>query len=89
MVPIINAVAFASVLTAGFTLRYRMWKKPWLVVLYFGSFLGIEVLAHRYFIPEVAFGIELAYVCFGLTIALIATTIGVIAYEKNNPTSDQ
>ena len=89
MVPIINAVAFASVLTAGFTLRYRMWKKPRLVALYFGCFLGIEVLAHRYLMPEAAFGIELAYVCFGLTLALIAATVGVIAYEKNNPTSDQ
>ena len=43
--------------------------------------LGIEVLAHRYFILEVAFGIELAYVCFDHH-RLIATTIGVIAYEK-------
>ena len=88
MVPIINAVAFAMVLTAGFTLRYRMWKKPWFVALYFCSFLGIEVLAHSYFMPEVAFGIELAYVCFGLTLALIAATAGVIVYEKNNPSSE-
>ena len=33
---------------------------------------------------EAAFGIELAYVCFGLTLALIAATAGVIAYEKKN-----
>ena len=84
MVPIINAVAFAAVLTAGFTLRYRMWTKPRFVGLYFCAFLGIEVLAHRYFMPEAAFGIELAYVCFGLTLALIAATAGVIAYEKKN-----
>ena len=88
MVPTINALAFASVVTAAFTLRYRMWEKPWMVALYFGGFLSIEFLAHNYAMPEVAFGIELAYVCFGLTAALIATTIGVIAYEKNNPPSE-
>jgi hypothetical protein len=65
-----------------------MWKKPWMVALYFGSFLGIELLAHNYAMPEVAFGIELAYVCFGLTLALIATTVGVMTYEKNNPPSE-
>ena len=88
MVPILNALAMAAVLTAAFNLRYRMWKRPWILVGYFSAFLAIEVAVHQYAISHIAFGIELAYVCFGLTLALIAATAGVITYEKNNPPSE-
>jgi len=78
----INALAFASVLTAGATLRFRMWKRPGWMVLYFSFFLSIELVVHTYVIPEIAFGIELAYVCFSLTVALVLVIVGLDRYEK-------
>ena len=82
MVSTINAIAFATVLTAGFTLRFRVWREPIKVLLYFSFFVILEVLAHRYAMPEIAFGIELAYVCFSLAFALVLVMIGLDRYEK-------
>ncbi len=82
MVSTVNAIAFALVLTAGFTLRFRVWREPIKVLLYFVFFASIELVAHRYLIPEIAFGIELAYVCFSLATAMVLVMVGLDRYEK-------
>ena len=82
MVSLLNAISIASVLTASATLRFRLWKRPLTLFLYFISFLVGESVMHHYFLPDVAMGIEVAVVCFGLTGALGLACFAMHILEK-------
>lgn len=81
MVPILNALAIATVLTASATLRYRLWTRVLTVPLYFLFFLALELVAHHY-LPEIGMGIEVAYVCFSLSAALTAAGYFLYRHER-------
>ncbi len=67
MVSVFNGLAFATLLTSLFVLRFRGWRHPWRVLAYFLFFLGLELVATLYWIPADAFGPALGWVCLGLT----------------------
>jgi len=83
MVSFLNAASIAAVLTASATLRFRLWKQPRTLIFYFLFFLLAESLLHRYFLPEMAMGIEVAYVCFSLAGILTMVSIGLRRHEIN------
>jgi hypothetical protein len=60
------AASIALLLTAAFTFRFRMWSRPGVVGGYFATFLTLEYLAERLFLPPGALGLETAYVCLPL-----------------------
>lgn len=81
MVSLINAASIAAVFTASATLRFRLWKQPKTLVFYFLFFLLAESLLHQYFFPDIAMGIEVAYVCFPLAAVLSLVSIGLRRHE--------
>ena len=64
MISILNAISIASVFTASATLRFRLWKEPQTLILYFSFFMLAETALHRFFLPDIEMGIEVAYVFF-------------------------
>lgn len=83
MVSFLNATSIAAVLTASAALRFRLWKQPRTLVFYFLFFLATEYFLHRYFLPEIAMGIEVAYVCFSLAGVLTLVSFGLRRHENN------
>ena len=83
MTQFIIALSVASLLTASFAFRFGQMNRPGLLLAYFSLFLMIEWIGHTYFIPEGAFGIEVAYVCFGLTVPFIVAGVLRHRYEKS------
>ena len=83
MVSFLNAASIAAVLTASAALRFRLWKRPRTLVLYFLFFLAAESFLHGYFLPEIAMGIEVAYVCFPLAGVLTLASLGLRRHENN------
>ena len=67
----LNPIAFATLLTSLFVLRFRGWTKPLAVVLYFTFFATLEVVATHFFLPPGAFGPGLGFVCLGLTVPVL------------------
>ena len=82
MVSLLNAISIASVFAASAALRFRLWKQPYTLLFYFLFFWLGESLLHRFFIPEIAMGIEVAYVCFSITAALVLACVGLHKYES-------
>lgn len=82
------AFSIALLLTASFAFRFGQMKRPRLLAAYFAFFLTVEWGAATYFIPEGALGIEIAYVCFGLTIPFIIAGILRLRYENSLEDSD-
>lgn len=60
------AASIALLLTAAFTFRFRMWTRPGVVGSYFATFLTLEYLAERLFLPSGALGLDVAYLCLPL-----------------------
>ena len=56
MESILNPIAFATLLSALYVLRFRGWTQPRRVAIYFAFFATVEVIASHYFIPRDAFG---------------------------------
>lgn len=67
----LNPIAFATLLTSLFVLRFRGWTKPLAVVVYFAFFASLEIVATNFFLPPGAFGPGLGYVCLGLTVPVL------------------
>ena len=72
MLNLINGFAVALLLTSIFALRYRYWRKPKVLALYFAFFLAIESIAAHFFLPPGAVGAEIALVCLALTCPIVA-----------------
>ena len=67
--------SIALALTAFFAFRYRVWKRPGLLAAYFVLFLAAEWAAEEFLLPPDALGLEVAYVCFGMTILFVAAIL--------------
>ena len=83
MESILNPLAFATLLTSLFVLRFRGWTRPLAVAIYFAFFATLEIVATRYFLPPGAFGPGLGYVCFGLTVPVLVAAYLVHRHEEN------
>lgn len=81
MESILNPLGFATLLTSLYVLRFRGWKKPLSVLFYFAFFATLEIVTTHYFLRRGAFGIGLAYVCFGLTVPVVVATFLVYRHE--------
>jgi hypothetical protein len=80
----LNAISFALLLTSLFILRFRGWKRPIAVVVYFAFFVTLEIVASHYFMPPGAFGSGLAMVCFGLTVPVLIASYLVWRHERRH-----
>jgi len=78
---ILNPIAFATLLSALYVLRFRGWTQPRRVVIYFAFFATIEMIASHYFIPRDAFGPLLGYLCLGLTVPVLVAAFLVWRHE--------
>ena len=88
MESVLNGLSFALLLTSLFVLRFRAWKRPVAVALYFLFFLVLEVGASHYFMPPGAFGSWLAIVCFGLTVPVLIAVYLVWRHEERHGEGD-
>ncbi len=88
MASTVDAVSFALLLTALFVLRFRGWKRPTAVVVYFAFFVALEMVASHYFMPPEAFGSGLAIVCFGLTVPVLVAAYLVWRHERRHGEAD-
>lgn len=66
----LNPIAFATLLTALFVLRFRGWNRPLAVVGYFVFFAALEIGATR-LLPPGAFGPALGILCLALTVPVL------------------
>ena len=82
MVSLLNAISIASVFAASAALRFRLWKQPFTLLFYFLFFWLGETLLHRFFLPDIAMGIEVAYVCFSIAGALAFACLVMHRIEK-------
>ena len=67
MESVLNPLAFATLLTALYVLRFRGWRRPAAVVGYFVFFAALEIGATR-LLPPGAFGPGLGILCFALAV---------------------
>jgi hypothetical protein len=65
---LLNPIAFATLLTALYVLRFRGWTRPRRAFLYFLFFALVELVAAHRFLPPDAFGTGLGYLCLALTV---------------------
>ena len=79
---LLNPLAFSLLLTSLYILRFRGWTRPGRVLIYFGFFAAIEIVATRSFLPPGAFGPLLGYVCLGLTVPVLVAAFLVWRYER-------
>lgn len=71
---VLNPLAFATLLTSLYVLRFRGWTRPSRVALYFAFFAGLELAATRWFIPPGAFGAELGVLCLALSVPVLVAS---------------
>ena len=82
MTPWINANGIAGVLTALFAMRYRVWRSPKTLILYFGFFFGVELAVSHWLLPPDAFGPEVGIVCLCVGVLVCAAIYGIDKVEK-------
>ena len=82
MESLLNPIAFATLLTSLFVLRFRGWTRPVAVAIYFVFFAALEIVATRYFLPPGAFGPGLGVVCLGLTVPVLVAAFLVRRQEE-------
>lgn len=80
----LNGISFALLLTSLFILRFRGWKRPTAVAMYFSFFVILEIGASHFFMPPGAFGSGLAIVCFGLTVPVLIAAYLVWRHENRH-----
>jgi hypothetical protein len=85
---LLNPVAFAILLTSLYVLRFRAWRSPAVVMLYFGFFVTLEIVASHYFLPVGAFGPGLGYVCLGLTVPVMVAVYLIWRHEQRQAEGD-
>ena len=79
----INAAGIATVLTALFALRFRSWRNPGVLLMYFGFFFSTEFVVAQFILPPQAFGPEVGFVCLGISALTAAAIYGIDRYEKS------
>ena len=85
---ILNPIAFATLLTSLYVLRFRGWQRPIRVVVYFVFFAGLELAATRWFLPPDAFGAELGVLCLALTVPVLAAAAFLWRHERRSGRED-
>lgn len=81
MESLLNPIAFATLLTALFVLRFRGWKRPLAVVGYFAFFAALEIGATQ-LLPPGAFGSGLGILCLALAVPVLIAAYLVWRHEK-------
>ncbi|MEM9177757.1 MAG: hypothetical protein AAGC67_21310 [Myxococcota bacterium] len=81
MESVLNPLAFATLLTALYVLRFRGWKRPLAVVGYFVFFAALEIGATR-MLPPGAFGSGLGILCLALSVPVLVAAWFVWRLEK-------
>ncbi len=79
---ILNPIAFATLLTSLYVLRFRGWARPRRVALYFLFFAALELVAAHWFLPRGAFGTGLGYLCLALTVPVLVAVVLVWLHEQ-------
>jgi len=77
---VLNPLAFATLLTSLYVLRFRGWQRPLAVAGYFGFFAILEVAAAQA-LPPGAFGGGLWTLCLGLSVPVLVAAFLVWRHE--------
>ena len=83
MTPWINAIGIATVLTALFALRFRTWRQPKMLAVYFTFFFATEFAVGQWVLPPQAFGPEVGWVCMVISALTAAAIYGIDRYERS------
>ncbi len=68
---VLVSCSIAAALTAIFAFRFRTWKVPRRVAIYFAGFFVIELCAERLLLPPGTLGPEVAAVCLGIALLFV------------------
>lgn len=82
MPPWMVPFSIALTMTAGVALRLDMRDRPLWLLAYFAFFLAIEAALEHWALPPGTLGPEVAWVCLGLSAALIAINVLWHRYEQ-------
>lgn len=88
MTGLLNGLAFALLLTSLFVLRFRGWRRPGLVLAYFGFFAALEMVLARYVLPPDAFGPGMAKLCLALSVPVLVAAGLVWRHERRHAETD-
>lgn len=84
---VFNGLAVALLLTSLFVLRFRGWKRPVVVALYFLFFFALEVVAVHFFLPPGALGPGVAHACLALSVPVLVAAYLVWRHEQRHAES--
>ena len=79
----LTAVATAGLFTAVFALKFRYWKRPYVLMGSFGFFGALEWICHVYLLPPGAFGPWLYMLCFALTVPVVIAIVLLNRHEQS------
>lgn len=88
MTSMLNGVSFSILVSSLYILRFRGWKRPIAVIVYFAFFAILEIGASYYFLPPGAFGLGLSFVCLGLSVPVLIAAYLVWRQEKRFDETD-
>ncbi len=77
----LDPIAFATLLTSLWILRFRGWTRPVAAACYFLFFAAVEIVATRFFLPPGAFGPGLGMLCLALTVPVLLAAYLVRRHE--------
>lgn len=88
MTSLVNPVGVGLLLASLYMLRFRAWRRPILVVVYFAFFTTLEWIAAHHFLPPGALPNVIGWLCLGLTIPVLAATWLVWRHERSQNEGD-
>ena len=88
MESVLNPLAFATLLTALYVLRFRGWKRPVAVVGYFLFFAALEIGATQ-LLPPGAFGPGLGILCLALAVPVLVAAYLVWRQEERQGRTEE
>lgn len=88
MTVFVVSLSIALVLTMIFGFRFGTWRSPKTMVGYFTLFFALEWAAEAWLLPPGALGLEVAYVCFGISGLFAAAIYVTQRLERASEESD-
>lgn len=88
MTCLVNPVGVGLLLASLYMLRFRAWRRPILVVVYFAFFATLEWIAARHFLPPSALPDVVGWLCLGLTVPVLVATWLVRRHELSQNEGD-
>ncbi len=82
MSSLVNPVGVGLLLASLYMLRFRAWRRPIVVVVYFAFFTTLEWIAAHYFLPPGALPNAIGWLCLGLTVPVLVATFLVRRHER-------